>query len=448
MTSVNNPLPRQEISGPATARHSSRLAGRLDTAADKSCSHRAAILAGLAGGVSHIEGMLESEDVLATLRAVEALGARVERTGPGQWTIEGGKWRDPDEPLDMGNSGTAARLLLGAASRFALTAVFVGDASLSRRPMERVLAPLKAMGAMTGAAQGGRLPVRLTGGNLIAIDYTPPVASAQVKSAVMFAALGARGQTVVREPVPTRNHTENMLPLFGGNVSVEADPAGHVITVPGGQSLTACDLAIPGDPSSAAFAVAAGLIAPESELTVAGVMTNPARFGLYDVLKEMGAHLEFTPAGSRCGETLCDITVRTSQLKGVDVAALRAPSMIDEYPILAVLAAFAEGETRMRGLGELRAKESDRLSSTAALLDANGVKVEIEGDDLIVTGAGLAGVPGGGRVETRDDHRLAMAGLVLGLGGQAPVSVDETAMIATSYPGFFDDFSAIGANID
>lgn len=449
MTGFLNLLAGKAKSGPAKARASSRLAGEIAAAPDKSCSHRALILAALAQGRTRIDGLLESADVLATAGALEALGASLERVKPGKWDVTGAVWTTPDGPLDLGNSGTGVRLLMGAAARFDLTAIFTGDDSLSRRPMERVLAPIKAMGAMTGSASGGRLPVRLTGSTrLKPIDYTPPVASAQVKSAVLLAGLGARGETIVREPRATRDHTEKMAPLFGAGIESEYGEDGSLtVRVTGGAPLKGARLEIPGDPSSAAFAIAAALVTPESELTVTGVMTNPARFGLYETLKEMGADMTVTAAGTSCGEALADIGVRTSQLRGVTVPESRAPSMIDEFPILAVIAAFAEGETRMKGLGELRAKESDRLAATADLLACNGVKVSIEGDDLVVTGCGLSGVPGGGTVETREDHRLAMAALVMGLGAHKPVTVDETAMIATSYPGFFDDMKAIGAKI-
>lgn len=449
MNALKNPLPGKGKSGPATARKSSRLRGTIAAARDKSCSHRALILAALAAGTSRIEDLLESADVLATAGALKELGARVERTGEGVWEVHGAPWQSPEVPLDLGNSGTGVRLLMGAAARFDLTARFIGDESLSSRPMARVLDPLRAMGAEAKSGEDGRLPVTLKGTSALkAIDYRLPVASAQVKSAILLAGLGAAGDTLVREPHATRDHTEKMLPLFGAMVSTGQEGAETVIRLPGAQALSPAGIAIPGDPSSAAFPVAAALLAPESEITVTGVMMNPARFGLYDVLKEMGALIELLPAGERCGEALCDISVRTSHLSGVTVAPERAPSMIDEYPVLAVVAAFADGVTRLQGLSELRAKESDRLAATAALLAANGVEVSIEGDDLIVTGCGPAGVPGGGEVKTRHDHRLAMSGLVMGLASKAPVEVDETAMIATSYPGFFDDIAAIGGEID
>jgi 3-phosphoshikimate 1-carboxyvinyltransferase len=439
----------RNASGSHTARRAGRLQGRLRAAPDKSISHRCLIFSALADGTSEVEGLLESADVLATARAVEALGAELERTGEGRWQITGhGRWTSPSVPLDLGNSGTGVRLLMGAASRFDLTARFTGDESLSSRPMERVLAPLRQMGVRADAAEGGRLPAVLTGSSrLKAITYTPPVASAQVKSAILLAGLGADGETVVIEPHATRAHTETLAPLFGADIRMERDGAGLVARVRGGRVLKPAHVHVPGDPSSAAFPIAAGLVAGTGPVTVTGVMTNPARFGLYEVLKTMGADITITPAGTRAGEALADISVRPGTLKGVEVPPEIAPSMIDEYPILSVIAAFADGVTRMTGLAELRAKESDRLAASAALLAANGVKIELGGDSLTVHGMGPGGVPGGGLVKTLHDHRLAMSGLVLGLGAKEPVTVDDVAMIATSYPGFFDDMTALGAEI-
>jgi len=419
-------------------------------AADKSCSHRALIFSALADGVSQIEGLLESDDVLATARAVAQLGADVSRTGPGAWTVTGtGGWSSPSAPLDLGNSGTGVRLLMGAASRFDLHADFIGDASLSSRPMARVLTPLSQMGIESQSAAGGRLPVRLNGSAAITpMDYTPPVASAQVKSAILLAGLGAQGETIVREPRATRDHTEIMAPVYGADLQVERTGEGLIARVRGGRTLTPADVAIPGDPSSAAFPIAAALVTPDSTVTVRGVMTNTARFGLYDVLKTMGADIQFTPAGERCGEQLVDITVRSGPLKGVETPPQIAPAMIDEYPILSVIAAFAEGTTVMTGLEELRAKESDRLAASAALLQANGVAIELGEDSLTVHGCGRDGVPGGGRVQTHHDHRLAMSALVMGCGAQQPVSVDDVAMIATSYPDFFAHMAALSAKIE
>ena len=437
-------------SGPRRARAAKGLSGRLSAAPDKSISHRALIFAALASGRSRIENLLESGDVLATAGAVRALGAEARREGRGAWTVEAdGLWRSPAAPLDLGNSGTGVRLLMGAAARFDLTARFLGDESLSNRPMGRVLDPLRAMGAIAQAGAGGRLPVRLTGrAPLQAIRYQPPMASAQVKSAVLLAGLGADGETVVVEPHATRTHTETMAPLFGADLSVERDGAGLIARLRGPAALHGADIAVPGDPSSAAFALVAALICSDSAVTMTGVMTHPARFGLYETLQDMGAQLDLAPAGERCGEALVDLTARTSALKGVDVPAERAPSMIDEYPILCVAAAFADGVTRMRGLEELRAKESDRLAASAALLNAAGVRVELEPDGLVVHGRGPGGVEGGGLVKTRHDHRLAMSGLILGLGARAGMSVDDAAMIATSYPSFLADIAALGGQIE
>ena len=441
--------PSKAVSGPKTARPVNALKGRLQAAADKSCSHRALIFSALAEGDSRIEGLLESADVLATGRAVAALGAEVQREGAGSWRVTGrGQWTSPAESLDLGNSGTGVRLLMGAASRFDLKAEFVGDKSLSSRPMARVLDPLSRMGVKTQSSEGGRLPVILRGSSTLdAIDYTPPVASAQVKSAILLAGLGAQGETIVREPRATRDHTEIMAPVYGADLSVERDGEGLIARVRGGKTLTPANVSIPGDPSSAAFPIAAALVTHDSEITVTGVMTNTARFGLYKVLGMMGADLEMTPAGERCGEQLVDITVRSGALSGVEVPASIAPSMIDEYPILSVIAAFADGVTVMHGLAELRAKESDRLAASAALLQANGVEVELGEDSLTVHGCGANGVPGGGMVKTHHDHRLAMSALVMGLGAQAPVSVDDVSMIATSYPDFLDHMTALGAQI-
>ena len=450
MASTGNTLRTPAISGPRTARRGAGLHGALRAAPDKSISHRSVIFSALADGTSRIEGLLESADVLATAGAVRALGAQVERGADGRWQITGtGRWTSPASPLDLGNSGTGVRLLMGAAARFDLVAEFVGDASLSSRPMERVLGPLREMGALTEAAAGGRLPVRLTGSSALnAISYTPPVASAQVKSAILLAGLGADGETVVIEPHATRAHTETLAPLFGADMSMERDGAGLIARVRGGKTLQPASIHVPGDPSSAAFPIAAGLVAGRGPVTVTGVMTNPARFGLYEVLEMMGADITITPAGTRAGEALADISVRSGTLNGVEVPPEIAPAMIDEYPILSVIAAFAHGITHMTGLAELRAKESDRLAASAALLAANGVRIELGEDSLTVHGMGPGGVPGGGLVKTLHDHRLAMSGLVLGLGAKEPVTVDDVAMIATSYPGFFDDMTALGAHME
>ncbi|MGP1275253.1 MAG: 3-phosphoshikimate 1-carboxyvinyltransferase [Caulobacterales bacterium] len=437
------------VSGGRTSRKPVSFEGQCAASPDKSISHRAIMLAGMAEGTSRIEGLLESADVLATAGAVQALGADVKRGEDDIWQVTGRKtWTSPAGDLDLGNSGTGVRLLMGAAARFDLTARFTGDESLSSRPMERVLAPLRLMGVTAEAASGGRLPVTMTGrAHLKAIEYTPPVASAQVKSGILLAGLGADGETIVIEPHATRAHTETLAPVFGADMDMERDGAALIARVRGGRALKAADIHVPGDPSSAAFPLAAGLVAGTGPVTVTGIMTNPARFGLYEVLQAMGAQMTINPAGQRAGEALADITVRPGTLRGIEVPPEIAPSMIDEYPILSVIAACAEGVTHMTGLAELRAKESDRLAASAALLSANGVKVELGEDSLTVHGMGAGGVPGGGLVKTLHDHRLAMAGLVLGLGAKEPVTVDDVAMIATSYPGFFDDMAGLGAVI-
>lgn len=437
------PLITQVHDKTATSRPGRALAGTLSAPGDKSVSHRALILAALAHGESRIRGLLESGDVLATARAVASLGAGVHRDSQG-WRIvgAGGQFQQPRAPLDLGNSGTGARLLMGAVAGTGVSADFVGDASLSSRPMSRVLDPLEAMGADC-TSTAGRLPVRLSGGTLQSIDWTPRIASAQVKSAILLAALGADGETVVREPAPTRDHTERMLPLFGGRL----DAQGQVVRLTGPQTLHGADVTVPGDPSSAAFALVAALIVAGSQVTLTGLIDNPARGGLYRVLERMGANLSRVSGRVLSGEATIDITAEAGPLTGIDLEADIAPSMIDEYPILAVAAAFATGETRLRGLAELRAKESDRLTGTAALLTANGVKARIEGDDLIIDGCGPGAVPGGAQVATHGDHRLAMSALVMGLASRQPVTIDDAVMIATSYPGFIGDMRDLGADI-
>jgi 3-phosphoshikimate 1-carboxyvinyltransferase len=350
--------------------------------------------------------------------------------------------------IDCGNAGTGVRLILGAAAGFDLSATFTGDASLRGRPMNRVMKPLSEMGARFLGRSGGRLPLTLRGGSLKRIEYVLPEPSAQVKSAVLLAGLHAAGGAVVIEPEPTRDHTERMLRGFGAEVIIEDLPEGRRITLPGGQGLTGTRIRVPGDPSSAAFPLVAALITPGSEVTVEGVLLNPLRTGLLTTLREMGADLSVTAVRDEGGEPVGDITARHSALRGVDVPADRAPSMIDEYPILAVAAAFAEGVTRMRGIGEMRVKESDRIALMAAGLAACGLAVEEEPEGLIVTGAGANRPPvGGAAVATRGDHRIAMSHLVLGLAADAVVRVDEPGMIATSFPGFVDMMGGLGADI-
>ncbi len=436
---------------PLTARRGGPLQGRTRVPGDKSISHRALILGALTVGESTVAGLLEGEDVLHTAEAMRALGATLERTGEGVWHIHGvgvGGFAQPASPLDFGNSGTGVRLALGAVAGSPVTATFIGDASLSKRPMRRVLDPLERMGArVLEAAEGGRLPLTLQGASdPIPIVYEPPVPSAQLKSAVLFAGLAAPGETTVIEAEATRDHTERLLKHFGAKLTSKPyGEHGRRITLQGQPELEPANVVVPADPSSAAFPMVAAILVPGSDLILEAVMTNPLRTGLLTTLREMGANVEVVATRDDGGEEVADMRVRTSALKGVDVPAERAPSMIDEYPILAVAAAFAQGVTRMRGLKELRVKESDRLEATAAMLRANGVTVEIEGDDLIVQGK--ANVAGGGEVATHMDHRIAMAALVMGLASDNPVRIDDSAFIATSFPGFVELMRALGADL-
>jgi 3-phosphoshikimate 1-carboxyvinyltransferase len=435
---------------PMTAAHGNPLRGRVRVPGDKSISHRALILGALAVGPTRISRLLEGEDVINTGKAMRAMGARVEREGVGQWRVDGvgvGGFAQPREPLDFGNSATGCRLVMGAVASCPISAIFDGDASLRTRPMQRVIDPLTRMGAQAlASAAGGRLPVTLRGArDPIPIVYEPPAASAQLKSAVLLAGLGAPGATTVVEKEATRDHTERMLSHFGAEVVVEIVGDGRRITVTGQPELHAAEVAVPADPSSAAFPLVAALITRGSDLVIEGVMTNPLRTGLFKTLLEMGASIETVQARSDGGEEIADLRVRSSGLKGVEVPAVRAPSMIDEYPVLAVAAACAEGTTIMRGLKELRVKESDRLAATAAMLRVNGVDIEIDGDDLIVHGRGRA--PGGGVVETHMDHRIAMSAMVMGLATEKPVRADDVSFVATSFPGFADMMRSLGANL-
>lgn len=431
---------------PLTALRSAPIAGRVRVPGDKSISHRALILGALATGRTRVTGLLEAEDVLATARALQALGAGIERLD-GTFEIIGqgvGGLRAPETPLDFGNSGTASRLMLGVIAGHDMHVILTGDASLRRRPMSRVISPLTEMGLrVTG--ESDKLPLDVEGtDDLLPIVYELPVPSAQVKSAILLAGLHAPGRTTVIEPVPTRDHTERMLGFFGAEVKVEhRDTGARAVTVCGDAELSGADLSVPGDPSSAAFLAAAALIAPGSDVVIENVLMNSTRTGFLEALSKMGAEIEVRTLRTEGGEPVADLHVRTSALKGARVPPELAPSMIDEYPILAVVAAFAEGETRMEGLSELKVKESDRLAATVAGLTACGVEAHTEGDDLIVQGKGL--VSGGGRVETHMDHRIAMAFLIMGLGAAAPVTVDDVAMIATSFPGFVPLMSGLGA---
>lgn len=433
----------------ATAAPSGPLKGEVRVPGDKSISHRSLMLSTLAVGHSTIEGLLMAEDVLATAAAMRALGAVVTFEPSGDVSVEGvglGALKEPDHPLDFGNAGTGSRLTMGIVGGHHIAATFVGDASLSGRPMARVLNPLREMGVDVIAREGDRLPLTIRGPKTLApIRYRLPVASAQVKSAILFAGLNAPGATTVIEPVATRDHTERMLTAFGARLTRRATAEGTEITVEGREPLRPCDITVPADPSSAAFAIVAALIVPGSELVVKDILLNPSRTGLITTLREMGADLAVIGERRAGGETIGDLRVRAGPLRGVTVPASRAPSMIDEYPVLAVAAAFAEGTTRMEGLEELRVKESDRLAAVAAGLAANGVEHRTGEDWLVVEGRRSA--IGGGRVTTHLDHRIAMSFLVMGLAADKPVTVDDAATIATSFPNFMALMQGAGATI-
>ena len=438
---------------PMSSRRAGPLKGRVDVPGDKSISHRALIFGALAVGETRITGLLEGEDVLNTAKAMRALGASVESDGQGRWRVQGvgvGGFCAPHEALDFGNSGTGCRLVLGAVAGCPIEARFDGDASLRKRPMARILDPLAQMGARAvEAADGARLPVLLRGArDPIPIVYRSPVASAQIKSAVLLAGLAAPGETTVIEDEASRDHTERLLTHFGAEVTVKRDGAhGRRVTLRGQPELVPAPVVVPGDPSSAAFPLVAALLVPGSDVVLRNVMTNPLRTGLLQTLREMGALIETLDERLDGGEQAADLRVLGSALRGVDVPAERAPAMIDEYPVLAVAAAFAHGTTRMRGLTELRVKESDRLAAIVDGLRVNGVECDVEQDDLIVHGTG-ARARGGGTVATHMDHRIAMAFLVMGMASERPVAVDDTGFIATSFPGFADMMRGLGAELE
>ncbi len=441
-----------EILRPLETRRSGPLSGVAALPGDKSISHRALILGSLAVGETKISGLLEADDVLGTAAALQKLGATILRIGDGAWRVHGvgvGGLAEPGDVLDFGNSGTGARLVMGAVATTPITTIFTGDASLRSRPMRRVLEPLARFGAVFAARDGGLMPLSLTGAaRPIAIEHTVEVASAQVKSALLLAALNAPGRSRISQRACTRDHTERMLQAFGAEIVVEPLPrGGEAIMLSGEAELRPATIAVPRDPSSAAFPLAAALLVPGSQIALPGVLLNRRRSGLLETLQEMGAQIEFSARGESGGEETGDLVVRASSLHGVEVPADRAPAMIDEYPILAVVAAFAEGRTVMRGLGELRVKESDRLSGIARGLQAIGVGVQEIDDGLIVEGRGADGVKGGARVATQLDHRLAMAFLVAGLAAREPVSVDDSTMIRTSFPTFRPLMRALGANM-
>jgi 3-phosphoshikimate 1-carboxyvinyltransferase len=434
-----------------TATRSGPLTGRAEVPGDKSISHRALILGALAVGETKVTGLLEGQDVLDTASAMRAFGAEVIQHGPGSWSVHGvgvGGFSEPADVIDCGNSGTGVRLIMGCMATSPITATFTGDASLRKRPMGRVTDPLALFGARAWGRSGGRLPMTLVGAaDPVPVRYTVPVPSAQVKSAVLLAGLNAPGQTVVIEREPTRDHSERMLRGFGAELAVEDGPEGRVIILTGQPELRPQTVAVPRDPSSAAFPVSAALIVEGSDILVPGVSQNPTRNGLYLTLVEMGADIAFQNPREEGGEPVADLRVRASSLKGIEVPEERAASMIDEYPVLSVVAAFAEGTTVMRGVRELRVKESDRIDAMARGLEACGVRVEEEEDVLIVHGMGPGGVPGGATCRTHLDHRIAMSFLVLGLASQRPVTVDDGSPIATSFPVFERLMAGLGADI-
>jgi 3-phosphoshikimate 1-carboxyvinyltransferase len=439
---------REGAPQPLISRKTQGLRGVIRVPGDKSMSHRALMLGAVAIGETQVRGLLEAEDVLHTSKAIKALGAKADRDQDGTWRISGAGvsgLMSPAEPLDFGNSGTGVRLCLGLMASTPLTARCVGDASLSQRPMGRVTDPLEQIGACFEASEGGRLPLTLHGAkHAVPIIYKLPVASAQVKSAVLLAGLNTPGRTTVIEPVPVRDHTERMLKAFGAKLSITEEPDGRHISIEGQHELKGQSIAIPGDPSSAAFPVVAALISSDSDITIENILLNPTRTGLIETLLDMGADIEIVNRHLTGGEEVGDLRVRSSPLHGVRVPAGRAPSMIDEYPILAAAAAFAEGTTRMEGLGELRVKESDRLAAVQAGLSANGVLSQSGEDWLEVSGGGA---PGGGKVATHMDHRIAMAFLVMGLASRIYTTIDDGHYIATSFPNFAELMNGLGARI-
>ena len=437
---------------PLVSRKSANLTGTAEVPGDKSISHRALILGALAVGETTISGLLEGEDVLATARAVESFGAETSRDADGTWRIHGvgvGGFAEPDRVIDCGNSGTGVRLLIGAMATTPITATFTGDASLCDRPMGRIVEPLEAFGAQMTARSGGRLPMTVCGAaDPVPAHYELPMASAQVKSAILLAGLNAPGKTVVIEREPSRDHTERMLADFGATVEIEDDGGRRIISLTGYPELSPRSVSVPRDPSSAAFPACAALICEGSDVLIPGICLNPTRSGLFDTLIEMGADIAFENERIDGGERVADLRARFSPaLTGVEVPPERASSMIDEYPVLCVVAAFAEGSTSMLGVGELRAKETDRIDAMATALRACGVDVDEKEDQFTVHGRGHGGVAGGCVCETRLDHRIAMSALVMGMGADSPVSVDDGAPIRTSFPGFESLMRELGGDV-
>jgi 3-phosphoshikimate 1-carboxyvinyltransferase len=428
------------------------LSGNITVPGDKSVSHRALILGSIAVGETHVEGLLEGEDVMAAAAAMRALGAQISRDDAGLWTVIGcgvGGLHEPNQILDMGNSGTAVRLLMGLVGTQTFTSTFTGDESLNSRPMERVMDPLRQMGVQFTSRSGGRLPITVSGSDLIKpIEYELPVASAQVKSAILLAGLNAPGKTTVIEPQPTRDHSERMLRHFGAEVITEnLDGGGVKITLTGQPELEGRDITVPADISSAAFPIAAALIVPGSNLLIRNVGVNPLRAGLIKTLQEMGGKITIENSRGEAGEPLADLRVEASQLHGITVPASRAPSMIDEYPVLSVVATCATGTTHMVGLAELRVKESDRLAAMATGLAACGVQIEETEDSLTVHGSDQP-IDGGALIAANLDHRIAMAFSVLGMVSLNPVTIDDGSPIATSFPGYIKFMNSLGARIE
>lgn len=437
---------------PMTAHKSGPLRGTASVPGDKSISHRSLIFGAMAVGETKITGLLEGQDVLDTAKAMRAFGATVTQHGPGAWSVQGvgvGGFQEPADVIDCGNSGTGVRLIMGTMATTPITATFTGDASLRKRPMGRVTDPLSLFGTQAYGRKGGRLPMTVVGAaNPVPVRYALPVASAQVKSAVLLAGLNAPGETVVIEREPTRDHSERMLLGFGATLNVEKTAKGHVITLVGQPELRPQTVAVPRDPSSAAFPVCAALVVEGSDILVPGVSQNLTRNGLYLTLVEMGAEIEFLSPREEGGEPVADLRVRFSgAMQGIEVPEERAPSMIDEYPILSVVAAFSEGRTVMRGVKELRVKESDRIDAMARGLEACGVRIEEDEDTLIVHGMGPGGVPGGATCATHLDHRIAMSFLVCGMAAKATVSVDDASPIVTSFPIFEGLMAGLGASL-
>jgi len=434
---------------PMTSRAAGPLSGEAHVPGDKSISHRSLILGAMTVGETTVTGLLEGQDVLDTAKAMAAFGADVTRTDDGTWHIHGvgtGGFREPEDVIDCGNAGTGVRLIMGAMATTPITATFTGDHSLRSRPMGRITDPLALFGAASYGRKGGRLPLTLVGAaNAVPVNYTTPVASAQIKSAVLLAALNAPGETVVTEQESTRDHTERMLSGFGAQISTEMLNQGRKITLIGQPELQPQQIAVPRDPSSAAFPVCAALIVPGSEVVVPNIGLNPTRAGLFQTLIEMGADITFENRRTEGGEDAADLRVRASSLKGIEVPPERAASMIDEYPILSVVASFAEGKTVMRGVAELRVKECDRIDAMARGLEAAGIRIDETEDMMTVHGRGQDGVTGGMTAATKLDHRIAMSFLCLGLASQKPVTIDDAGPIATSFPNFIPLMTKLGA---